>query len=81
MRLLSVKLVLVLPVLILGGCGATVLAENKDGIWFREPYVGGWGMQGDAARHCEQFGKRAVRAGDLDPTRGYALPVVAYNCE
>jgi len=37
-------------------------------------------MAGRAARHCAEYGKTAVRAGTLDPARGYALPVVAYNC-
>lgn len=70
-----------LLVLMLGGCGATVVGENKDGIWFREPYIGGWDMQSDATRHCAKYGKTAVRAGSLDPTKHYALPIVAYNCQ
>ena len=78
---MPVMLAVVVPVLMLAGCGATVVGENKDGIWFREPYVGGWDMQSDASRHCAQYGKTAVRAGTLDPTQGYALPVVAYNCK
>ena len=72
---------ILLLVLMLGGCGATVVAENKDGIWFREPYIGGWDMQSDATSHCAKYGKTAVRAGSLDPTKHYALPIVAYNCQ
>jgi hypothetical protein len=77
----TVMLAVLLPALMLGGCGATVVAENKEGIWFREPYAGGWDMQSDAARHCAKYGKKAVYAGTLNPTQGYALPVVAYNCQ
>ena len=64
---------------LLSACGATVVGENPEGIWFREPFIGG-GMAGQAARHCAKYGKTAVYAGTLDPTQGYALPVVAYNC-
>jgi hypothetical protein len=67
-------------VALLCGCGATVLGENPEGIWFREPFVGGGDMAAQAARHCAKYGKIAVRAGTLDPTQGYALPVVSYNC-
>ena len=67
-------------VTLLCGCGATVVGENPEGIWFREPFIGGGDMDGQAARHCVEYGKTAVRAGTLDPARGYALPVVAYNC-
>ncbi|MBK8211099.1 MAG: hypothetical protein IPK78_15215 [Rhodospirillales bacterium] len=81
MRTLVTLLAVLVPLSMLAGCGATVLGENKDGIWFREPYAGGWDMQSEATEHCAKFGKKAVRAGVLDPTQGYALPVVAYNCE
>jgi hypothetical protein len=37
-------------------------------------------MAGQATRHCAKYGKAGVYAGTLDPTQGYALPVVAYNC-
>ena len=67
-------------VLPLAGCGATVLGQNRDGIWFREPYIGGGWMQSQAEEHCAAYGKTAVYAGTLDPTKGYALPVVSYNC-
>jgi hypothetical protein len=67
-------------VALLSGCGATVLGENPEGIWFREPFIGGGDMAGQAARHCAKYGKTAAYAGNLDPTRGYALPVVSYNC-
>ena len=67
-------------VAILRGCGATAVGENPEGIWFREPFIGGGDMAGEAARHCAKYGKVGVYAGTLDPTEGYALPVVAYNC-
>jgi hypothetical protein len=64
---------------LLHGCGATVVGENPEGIWFREPFIGG-DMAEQAARHCAKYGKTAAYAGTLDPTQGYALPVVSYNC-
>ena len=67
-------------VTLLGGCGATVVGENPEGIWFREPFIGGGDMAKRASRHCAKYGKAGVYAGTLDPTEGYALPVVAYNC-
>jgi hypothetical protein len=67
-------------VALLSGCGATVVGENPEGIWFREPFIGGGDMAGKAERHCAKYGKSGVYAGTLDPTQGYALPVVAYNC-
>lgn len=79
MRVLPAMLAALLPLLLLAGC-ASVVGENKEGIWFREPFVGGWDMDEEASRHCAQYGKTAVRAGDLNPTRGYALPIVAFNC-
>lgn len=69
-----------LLLLLLAGCGATEVGKNAEGIWFREPFVGGWDMQDEAETHCAKYGKTAVRAGDLNPTRGYALPIVAFNC-
>ena len=66
---------------LLSGCQATVVGENPDGIWFREPFIGGGSMQAQATRHCAQYGKTAVYQGTLDPTQGYALPVAAYNCQ
>jgi hypothetical protein len=68
-------------VAMLSGCGATVVGENPEGIWFREPFIGGGDMAGQAARHCAKYGKTGVYAGTLDPTQGYALPVVSYNCQ
>jgi len=38
-------------------------------------------MAGQAERHCAKFGKTASYAGTLDPTKGFSLPVVAYNCQ
>jgi hypothetical protein len=67
-------------VALLSGCGSTVVGENPEGIWFREPFIGGGDMAAKAARHCAKYGKAGVYAGYLDPTQGYALPVVAYNC-
>ena len=77
---MSFRAVLIAAVTSLCGCGATVVGENPEGIWFREPFVGGGDMAAQAARHCAKYGKIAVRAGTLDPTQGYALPVVSYNC-
>ena len=62
----------------LAGCAASVLGADREGIWFREPFIGG-SMQSQAEAHCAQYGKRAVLQGRLEPTR-FALPVVAYNC-
>lgn len=78
MRVLKAMLAALLPLLMLAAC-ASVAGENKEGIWFREPFIGGWDMQEEADRHCAKFGKTAVRAGDLAPT-GYALPIVSFNC-
>jgi hypothetical protein len=79
---LPVMLVLLMAaVLPLGGCEATVLGENKHGIWFREPFIGSGHTQSQALRHCAQFGKTANYVGTLDPGQGMTLPVVAYNCE
>ncbi|MFO1120253.1 MAG: hypothetical protein U1E38_09235 [Rhodospirillales bacterium] len=77
MQVLKVMLAALLP-LLLAAC-SSVVGENKQGIWFREPFIGGWDMQDEADRHCAKYGKTAVRAGDLEPT-GYALPVVSFNC-
>lgn len=72
-----------LPMMLLAltGCGATVVGENADGIWFREPFIGGWNMQDDATQHCATLGKSAVRVGTLAPRGGFGLPIVAFNCE
>lgn len=78
MRVLRVMVAVLLPLLMLAAC-SSVVGENREGIWFREPFIGGWDMQDEADRHCAKFGKTAVRAGDLNPT-GYALPVVSFNC-
>lgn len=76
------RTILILACLLpLTGCGAAVLGENPEGIWFREPFLGGGWMQSQAEEHCAQYGKKAVYASTLDPTKGYALPVVAYNCQ
>ncbi len=80
MRVLPVVLAALLPLLMLAGCGATEVGKNPEGIWFREPFIGGGDMQDEAGKHCAKFGKTAVRAGDLNPTQGYALPIVAFNC-
>jgi hypothetical protein len=70
---------LVICVLALAGCEATVMGSNPEGIWFREPFVGGGAMRAQADRHCAKYGKAAVYKGTLEPTQ-YALPVVAYDC-
>jgi hypothetical protein len=81
MRMLLRVLALLTSALPIAGCGATVLGENKQGIWFREPFIGFGGMESAAERHCAQFGKTAERVGTLDPGQGYTLPVVAFNCK
>lgn len=73
-----------LAILLLGlaaaGCEATVVGSNPEGIWFRDPFIGGSDMQGQANRHCARYGKTAVLQGTLDPAQGYALPITAYDC-
>jgi hypothetical protein len=78
---LSLRLALMTAcVALLSGCGATVVGEDPEGIWFREPFIGGGDMAEQAARHCAKYGKTAAYAGTLDAAHGYALPVVSYNC-
>ena len=73
-------IVLVIVAGALGGCQATVVGSNRDGIWFRDPFLGGGDMAGQAQRHCAQYGRTAALRGTLEPTQ-YALPVVAYDCQ
>jgi len=75
------KVLFIAGVMLLAGCGATEVGSTKQGIWFREPFVGTGDMAGQAERHCAKFGKTASYAGTLDPTKGFSLPVVAYNCQ
>lgn len=68
-------------VLSLGACSARVEGANSDGIWFREPFIGGWDMTERAEEHCSKYGKQATLQGTMAPAQGYALPIVAYNCQ
>lgn len=58
----------------------TVLGENEDGIWFREPSIGSGNMEKKAEKHCAKYGKQAVYQGTLLKNSAYVAPVVAYNC-
>ena len=59
-RLLTFRVALIgACVAILHGCGATAVGENPEGIWFREPFIGGGDMAGEAARHCASTAKSA----------------------
>ncbi|MBK8176550.1 MAG: hypothetical protein IPK66_15135 [Rhodospirillales bacterium] len=60
---------------------ATVVGENPDGIWFREPSIGSGNMQEKADKHCAKYGKQAAYRGTLLQNNPYVVPVVAYNCE
>jgi len=74
------RLAVLLLGLAAGGCEATVVGSNPDGIWFRDPFIGGFDMNQQAARHCAKYGKTAVLRGTLDPAQGYSLPITAYDC-
>jgi hypothetical protein len=65
----------------LASCGASVAGQNVSGIWFNEPFIGGWSEQEVADEHCAQYGRRAVYAGELLSGDRYTTPVRAYNCK
>ena len=65
----------------LTGCGASVAGKNLGGIWFNEPFIGGWSEQEVADKHCAEYGRHAVYAGELLSGNSYATPLRAYNCQ
>ncbi len=65
----------------LAGCGASVAGKNMSGIWFNEPFIGGWSEQEVADKHCAQYGLHAVYAGELLRGNAYSSPVRAYDCQ
>jgi hypothetical protein len=73
-------LTLALPLLV-GGCGASVAGANPAGIWFDEPFIGGWDEAAVAAKHCASYGKTAVYRGRLLTNISYATPVAVYDCQ
>lgn len=79
----AILLVLVLTMvgLAIAGCGASVAGKNMSGIWFNEPFIGGWSEQEVAEKHCRQYGFKAVYAGELLSGDKYSTPVRAYNCK
>jgi hypothetical protein len=62
------------------GCGASVAGSNSAGIWFDEPFIGGWDEPEVAEKHCASFGKTAVLRGQLLTGSRYTTPVTAYDC-
>jgi hypothetical protein len=64
----------------LAGCGASVAGSNASGIWFNQPFIGGWDEADTAARHCATFGRTAVYRGRLLTDRGYTTPIAVYDC-
>ena len=60
---------------------ATVVGENPEGIWFREPSIGSGNMQQKAVKHCAKYGKQAVYQATMLQNNPYVVPIVAYNCE
>jgi len=77
---LLLRALVIAGVALLSGCGATVMGANPEGIWFREPFIGTGGADAAAREHCASYGKTAVYKGTLAPAKGYALPVIAYDC-
>jgi hypothetical protein len=65
----------------LGACGASVAGKNPAGIWFYEPFIGGWSEDAVAQKHCAEFGRTAVRRGELLTGNEYTTPVLAYDCK
>lgn len=65
----------------LAGCGSAEAGKNMTGIWFYEPFIGGWSEQEVADKHCAQYGRKAVYTGELLSGDRYATPVRAYNCQ
>lgn len=65
----------------LSACGASVAGSNSAGIWFDEPFIGGWAEDEVAAKHCAAFGKTAVLRGRLLTGNPYTTPVTAYDCQ
>ncbi|MFO1152157.1 MAG: hypothetical protein U1E42_00630 [Rhodospirillales bacterium] len=63
------------------GCGASVAGSNPAGIWFDEPFIGGWNEAEVAAKHCAAFGKTAVLRGQLLTDSRYTTPITAYDCQ
>ena len=61
-------------------CGASVAGANSAGIWFDEPFIGGWDEAEVAAQHCAQYGKTAVLRGELLTKSTYTTPIKAYDC-
>ncbi len=80
MRRLAVWVVVTAGLLALAACGAAVADKNMAGIWFYEPMIGGWSEQSVADKHCAQYGRKAVYAGELLSGDPYATPVRAYDC-
>jgi hypothetical protein len=64
----------------LSACGASVAGSNSAGIWFDEPFIGGWDEAEVARKHCASFGKTAVLRGQLLTGSRYTTPVTAYDC-
>lgn len=62
------------------GCGASVAGSNSAGIWFDEPFIGGWDEPEVAAKHCASYGKTAVLRGQLLTGSRYTTPLTAYDC-
>ena len=60
---------------------ATVVGENPQGIWFREPSIGSGNIPEKAKKHCAKYGKQAVYQATMLQNNPYVVPVVAYNCE
>ena len=61
-------------------CGASVAGSNSAGIWFNEPFIGGWDEAEVAAKHCASFGKTAALRGQLLSESPFTTPVTAYDC-
>ncbi len=76
-----IALVLTLVGVGIAGCGASVAGKNMSGIWFNEPFIGGWSEQEVAEKHCAQYGLKAVYAGELLSGGKYVTPVRAYDCK
>ncbi|MFO1129259.1 MAG: hypothetical protein U1E66_12600 [Rhodospirillales bacterium] len=65
----------------LSACGASVAGANSAGIWFDQPFIGGWDDAEVAAAHCAQYGKTAVERGELLTKSEYTTPIKAYDCQ
>lgn len=67
---------------LLGGCAqAGVLGGDDHFVWVREPVVGSGRPDQVAARHCGQFGKKAVYERSFELQHGQLREVHAYLCQ